>query len=226
MKCIIFMWAVLYNIVYLAGKYSNSSVLAVLIMSAYIFLFAVWIYKKNLHIYTGFTVKDIKWDKAVSMVPLLILPVYNLIAADNRNFTLYSIAMIFAAAVAEEIFFRGFIRNGLKRNGLLFSVVFTNILFAVYHLSNMLGGADIRYVAMQMFAAFTVGMAYSMTAEVHKSILPCIAAHFMTNITGAVREIQSIGAYRAMFIISVFYLIYDFYLITDNKTIFIESKKQ
>lgn len=220
MKLKIFLWALVYNAVCIAGMHSKYSYFIPVMVLIYTSLFVGWLYKTKQHISAGLTMKGIKKEKLWIIAPLFILPLYNLCISDHCAVKTETAVLMLGAVVTEEIFFRGIIPQLFSNKGLLKAVVLSNILFALYHLTNITADMSLEYVIVQMILSFAVGMCYSFTAVVHKSILPCTAAHFATNITCG--KLYSIYDTEGLWLILIaaIYMIYNLYLFKSNRKIF------
>lgn len=79
--------------------------------------------------------------------------------------------VVFIAPFLEEIFFRGFIYQGLRQSWPWWlSAVFSSLLFAFFH------GDIIRALPL-----FLIGFALCLLFERHRSLWPCIAFHMLHN---------------------------------------------
>lgn len=72
--------------------------------------------------------------------------------------------------IMEEIIFRGYFLNRLKRHGKFFAAVITSLLFALFHMN-----------LVQFFAPFFIGILFSYLALETNSIRPAIIAHILNN---------------------------------------------
>ncbi len=73
-------------------------------------------------------------------------------------------------AVFEETIFRGFILEGTKKLGTVLSIVFSGLLFSIYHMN-----------PAQTIYQFVCGCIFSLLALRANSVLPAILAHFLNN---------------------------------------------
>lgn len=118
-------------------------------------------------------------------LPLLTLPVCNLLTAGAFCPDLPTVILMLGVCAVEEIFFRGFLLRRLARYGSLPGIVLSSGIFALFHLVNLMSGSAPAYVWMQVLCAFTVGVCYGAVAIQTGSLIPCFLAHFLTNITAA-----------------------------------------
>ncbi len=80
----------------------------------------------------------------------------------------------FAPAICEEVAFRGFILSGFGRNGRKWlPIVLSSVLFGLMHM-----------IPQQVFNATLIGLVLGIIAIRSRSLLPCIAFHFVYNSLG------------------------------------------
>ena len=101
-------------------------------------------------------------------------------------------------AVIEEVFFRGIfqaiIYSRLKgrRFDLIWTVVITSAFFALWHLTNLIGGAGIGDTLLQVVYTFLLGCMFSFMFVKTGSLYPCIIAHAVFDVGG--RLIPTLGS--------------------------------
>jgi len=89
--------------------------------------------------------------------------------------TITAIGVIVIAPIAEEIFFRGFVFRGFRRDvGFVIAAVASSILFMFAHLPFWIIFPSI----------FTLGLFLSRALEKRASLIPCIVAHALFNSAG------------------------------------------
>ncbi|MDB5341515.1 MAG: hypothetical protein JWN70_7134 [Planctomycetaceae bacterium] len=93
------------------------------------------------------------------------------------SYGLLFITMVVAAPVGEELFFRGFLLNGLRSGGksTWFAVTFVSLAFAAVHL---------HYDLYDMTTLFIMAVVLAMVRIRTESIVPCIAMHALWNLVG------------------------------------------
>lgn len=157
---------------------------------------------------------------------VFLLPCYNIIewVFCGEGFVNISIEPIYVsslilAAFIEEIIFRRWLFEVILYNmqlTIFHSILTTNIVFAVYHLSNIFSYASVSYGIIQSIVAFSFGMAMSVIYWERKSLNICMLSHFLINISSVLNVSTDIsGAHAlqsrqiiALCIISFVYLIY------------------
>ena len=116
---------------------------------------------------------------------LLLFPAYNLLLSVHLQKDPALIIVTGLACLIEEIFFRGFLLQYLKRYGTRVCVLISSGLFALYHLGNLFAIQDIGYVLLQTVSAFSAGICYAVSVILTGSLLPCVLSHILTNLTAA-----------------------------------------
>jgi sodium transport system permease protein len=119
-----------------------------------------------------------------SLVPLVVvpfaenLPIFQEVRAlresgelDPGGVSYYVLVLVVLPAVCQELAFRGFILNGLRRRfSLLLACIINSILYAVYHLN-----------VFQILPAFLLGLALALLAYRCASTLPGMMLHLIHN---------------------------------------------
>lgn len=186
----IFFWAVLYVVTYISASrlsqimYLPSWFLS-LVMLLYVAALLLWLLRTGqahsfgLRPCRGLTRKD-----TLSLLPLLAFPIYNLLSAEGFGIPLSAVLLMGSVSLAEEFFFRGALLKIFSRRSSLLGVLLTSVLFGLFHGVNLIHGADLRYTLIQMLCGAAVGISYGAVTLKYRSIVPCTAAHFLTNVTG------------------------------------------
>lgn len=136
-------------------------------------------------------VKDFRLAMLLAF-PLLLLPIINLFPpilsgfSDAQHVSLRCGLLSFFWVFVEELAFRGFIPVAIKEYlniDIIRSSIIASVLFALFHFTGILNGAEFSYAAVQSTLAFGAGFSFSALAYRCKSIFPGIAVHFLLNIT-------------------------------------------
>jgi uncharacterized protein len=92
---------------------------------------------------------------------------------------LFWFALVIAAPVFEELFFRGFLFEGLRhsRVGALGAVLLTSLLWAVIHL---------QYQTLEIAGIFVVGVLLAVARLRTKSLYTSMAMHVLINLIGVI----------------------------------------
>ena len=187
----IFLWIALYGMAYSAGCFLSGTAgpgswVTAGFMAAYCLAFLSWILRRDDHTRIGLVpVRLTALAAHPGMAALLLLPAYNLLFCGLPVFSPAAWVLSMSTALVEELFFRGYLLAYLKKWKPIPRILAVSGAFAILHSANLLAGFPADYVAMQILTAFLTGVLYCIAALGLKSILPGIAAHFLSNITGA-----------------------------------------
>ncbi len=134
----------------------------------------------------------------MAAIPLFIFAMANFVFL--RDFTVSAVwVTVSVGAIAEELLFRGLLLSSLKEKNQHAAVWGSTILFGAYHLlsGDFLGA----------FCALCFGFALAVYVARFSSVLPCIAAHLLTNMLG-----NSYVPWHVLVLFSAFCVIYGFTL--------------
>jgi len=96
----------------------------------------------------------------------------------------YFILMLIAG-IWEEVAFRGVILNlQLKKYSNTTSIILNGLLFGLFHLTNLVLGADLFLNLMQIIYASCLGFAFAYIYIKTKSLLPTIISHYILDAVG------------------------------------------
>lgn len=132
---------------------------------------------------------------AVTLAVILLFPVCNLLSGLPEP----GLSMVYAAlaAVAEELFFRGFLFAALQKKGRYPAAVVSSAAFALLHLLNF-ANYPIDYTLLQVCAAFCVGFSLCGLLYKTKRLWPCLLCHLLINLTGQ-RDLSALGVGLTIF---------------------------
>ena len=121
--------------------------------------------------------KNVWWFSPliVSEIPVLFLGISSDI---NLSYILVLLYFTIFVGISEEVFFRGLVLNTLLKNGGKYGVLVSSLMFGILHLSNLAGGASIKYVILQVIFAFLFGLVSALLVVETKSLFPVIIWHF------------------------------------------------
>lgn len=128
------------------------------------------------------------FDKVLYFIPIIVMELIVLIPEYinegfylHNNMKLFGIILIFTLAVgfAEEFFFRGIILNILKKDGIIYSIIVSSVVFGLLHAANLIGGANVFYTTLQIIYALLFGLVAASIVTLNKSLIPVIVWHFL-----------------------------------------------
>lgn len=186
----IIFWATLYGLAYLLDTFSKPlypiGQALPLATVLYTGILIFWLIRTKRACLLGLVLPSNLQGKALlSILPLCLLPLCNLLAVEALQISLSFVLLMLCVSIVEELFFRGTLLRFFSKQGPLVGIILSSIFFALFHGVNLLHGANPVYTVLQIACAFAVGTCYGAVMTKYHSILPCIAAHFLTNLTGA-----------------------------------------
>lgn len=125
--------------------------------------------------------------KLLWLLPMWVLATGNLWGGIGVRYepinTLMAVLSFMLVGVAEEIIFRGFLFNGMKRTGsLTAAVIVSAITFGMGHIVNMLTGHATGETLVQIVFAVAWGFLFTFAYLKGGSLLPCIAIHSLIDV--------------------------------------------
>ena len=190
----LFFWIFLYGLILTAVNAAASLWMRSILLAGYVLAFLSWIRKTGSAKQAGLMPMAWGcWEDVAYLLPLLLFPVYNLLFRSGP-FPPGAIWLeMLSVCLVEELFFRGFLLSWFQRKGIPGSILFVSLAFSAMHLVNCVSTADGQYVFLQAVSSFFVSICYCAVTLRWGSVLPCVAAHFLTNIFGT-GELTSIPA--------------------------------
>lgn len=186
----VFLWVALYGLTYAISDMipqgaDTANWIPPLAMILYAGLLILWICRTGQAGHIGLcAMRHFPPGEYLSLLPLLSLPLCNLLAAEEYRFRFSSAVLMLSVSATEEIFFRGFLLRFFTKRSKLSGIFLTSGIFALFHCVNLFHAAGLPYTLMQVLFAFAAGICYGAVTIRCGSLFPCIFAHFLTNITG------------------------------------------
>jgi membrane protease YdiL (CAAX protease family) len=132
----------------------------------------------------------IAWDGLTYLLDRPIIPEFMLRAYETAYFVpLLWLAIVIAAPLAEELFFRGFLFESVRytRLGVTGAVVITSLLWAVIHL---------QYGPYEITTVFILGLILGVARLITGSIYTPIVMHGLVNLVATVEVAVYIHYFR------------------------------
>ena len=116
------------------------------------------------------------------LLPMWVLSTGNLWGGVSVRYdaitSVMAVLSFLLVGVAEEIIFRGFLFNGMRKTGrLTVAIVVSAITFGMGHMVNLLTGHATAETLVQMIFAVAWGFLFTFAYLKGGSLLPCIAIH-------------------------------------------------
>ena len=141
---------------------------------------------------------------------------YNLWNGFNINNTLseivFHILTMLNIGFIEEIIFRGFLFKMMEKDNLKSAIMVSSITFGIGHIVNLLNGADFIPTLTQICYAIAIGYLFVIIFYKSKSLVPCIAAHSLTNSFSIFNIDNQLSMYIAPIFLIVVPFIYGIYI--------------
>ena len=125
--------------------------------------------------------------KLLWLLPMWVLSTGNLWGGVGLRYdavtTVMAVLSFLLVGVVEEIVFRGFLFNGMRRTGsLTVAVVVSAITFGMGHIVNLLTGHATMETLVQVLFAVAWGFLFTFAYLKGGSLLPCIAIHGLIDV--------------------------------------------
>ena len=118
----------------------------------------------------------------------------------NRGWFLFIMMLI--PGIWEEIAFRGVILNlQIEKFSKITAVIVNGVIFGLFHLVNLVWGADLYSTLLQVIYASCLGIGLAYLYMNTRSLIPCILIHYLLNSVG---QIFYNGLFPNLFVESVF----------------------
>lgn len=114
----------------------------------------------------------------IPLIVIALIPLFCGINVDSGTGMIFAnLFLTLGIGFCEEIYFRGIICNLWLKRGEKTAIMVSSILFAVCHLMNLAGGANIIETILQICFAFVYGVVFALIFIACHSVWPCIILH-------------------------------------------------
>ena len=183
-----------------------------------LFLIILIIKLKRVEYYGLTKVKEPK--KYLYFVPLVVISTVNIWNGFNINNSvkeiIFNIITMINVGFIEEIIFRGFLFKMMEKENTKKAIIVSAITFGIGHIVNLLNGADVIPMIIQICYAISLGYLFVIIFYKSKSLVPCIITHAVINSLAIFNVESTISLYISSLILTVIPLGYAIYI---NKTI-------
>lgn len=143
----------------------------------------LWLRKQGLLSYYGLCASKVPLRRMLWYLPLIVVSTSNLWHGVAVNMQLaaclcYMVSML-CVGFLEEILFRGFLFNAIRRDSEWQAVVITSLTFGLGHILNLVNGSGAATfeTICQIFFAVGMGLLFAAVISRGGSLWPCICAH-------------------------------------------------
>ena len=130
-------------------------------------------------------------------LPLVLISTSNLWLGIRMNLTpaalVFHILLMLSVGFLEEMIFRGFLFEALRKKNLKTAVIVSSLTFGAGHILNLFNGSgmSLEAVLLQIVFAVSVGFLFVMVYLRSGSLIPCILSHQAINILSAFSNHQA-----------------------------------
>lgn len=184
----LYIWIILYGMLFTlseaAAEILHAGIwLSTIVMTVYTTLLVLWAFRTGWAHQYGLLIPRIKNSLSSFFLPLALLPLCNLLITKPSLPAFPAGLLMFCICIVEEFFFRGMLLSFLVKSVGRWGIFLSAVFFSLFHLVNLASGMELSNVLMQTASALAAGLIYSIVRLSCGSLIPCIAAHFFTNIT-------------------------------------------
>lgn len=149
-------------------------------------------------------------------LPLAVMVSVNAWGGVTLNYSilesvLWTVTML-CVGFLEELIFRGFLFQALRKENLVRAVVISSVTFGMGHIVNLLNGADLLPTLLQIVYATAAGFLFTVIFYRSGSLLPCILTHSALNslsvFAGEVSQTVELIFAAVLTVVSVLYAVW------------------
>ena len=181
----------------------------------------VWIKKEHLLATYGLCKPTMDSKRVLYYLPLLIVVTCNLWFGVELQYTIiesfYYVLSMLCVGFLEELLFRGFLFKAIRKDNLQTAIIITSLTFGIGHIVNLFNGsgADLLSNLCQIGYAITFGYLFVWIFIKTKSLVVCMLAHAILNMTSIFANVEfllqtnvQIIMSLMLFVVSLSYALY------------------
>ena len=184
----------------------------------------VWVNRNSLSSFFGLCRFRGKPADYLYFIPLAMLVSVNLWWGFHSDLkpveaALYVISML-CVGFLEEIIFRGFLFQAMRKDGLKWAVIVSSVTFGIGHIVNLLSGAPVVATLIQIVYAVAAGFLFTILYYKGGSLLPCIVTHSAINSLSVFANEQDMSLGKRLFsggFLFVVAVVYSLYILKKTK---------
>ena len=151
------------------------------------------------------------------LLPMWVLSTGNLWGGASLRYdgitTVMAVLSFLLVGVVEEIVFRGFLFNGMRRTGKLSVAIFVSACtFGMGHIVNLLTGHATMETLVQVLFAVAWGFLFTFAYLKSGSLLPCIAIHSLIDVFSVFARDNAVAHWASIIATVVVAAVYCLYL--------------
>ena len=181
------------------GIHKSANAVLALIQSAYLLW---WLHKNGLMKEFCLNKPTQSAKKMLFYLPLLLVSTSNLWLGIHINLKpaelVFHILLMLCVGFLEELIFRGFLFEALRKKSLKTAVIVSSLTFGAGHIINLFNGSSmsLREVLFQIAFAVLIGFLFVMIYLRSGSLIPCILSHQAVNILSAFANHQAAESFH------------------------------
>lgn len=156
-------------------------------------------------------------------LPLAVICLGNLLPGvalpDTAFGTAAQTVCMLCVGILEELLFRGLLFRAMEQKGETAAIVGSSVLFGLMHLLNLFNGTPVLFVLCQVAFTTTLGFLFALILARGKSMIPCIAAHCVADVTSVFTDQEALTLHRAMLLCAAATVVALLYLLFLLKTL-------
>jgi len=151
----------------------------------------IWMHRSGLLREFGLCKPCLGPKQMLYYIPLIVLVSCNLWFGVQAQLPLPELLLYMGSMLLvgflEELIFRGFLFQAMRRDGLRMAMIVSSLTFGIGHIVNLFNGSGAQLLAnfCQVCYAVAAGFLFVIIFYKSKSLLPCIATHSLLNALSA-----------------------------------------
>ena len=175
-----------------------------------------WVIRNGLISQCGLIKGTFSQKRYLFFLPLAVMVSVNVWGGVTLNYTvlesvLWTVTML-CVGFLEELIFRGFLFQALRKDNLVRAVVISSVTFGIGHIINLLNGAELLPTLLQIVYATAAGFLFTVIFYRSGSLLPCILTHSALNslsvFAGEVSQTMELISAAVLTVVSVLYAVW------------------
>ncbi|MBQ2700016.1 MAG: CPBP family intramembrane metalloprotease [Clostridia bacterium] len=145
----------------------------------------IFIRKNGLQTYCGLCPFRGNLKGFLYFIPLALLSTVNLWCGVTFTLpvqtALLTVSSMVFVGFLEEVIFRGFLFNAMKKDGLKTAIIVSSLTFGAGHIVNLFMGEPLLDTLLQLVYASAAGLMFTVIFLKSGTLIPCILAHALLN---------------------------------------------
>lgn len=181
-----------------------------------------WLKKNGLLRRFGLCKADISSKAFLWYIPLAVITSRNLWSGVVPQYdaagTVFFVLKMFSVGFLEELIFRGFLFQAMRRDNVKSAMIVSSITFGLGHIVNLLSGMNLLDNLFQIVSAVAIGFLYVSIFYRGGSLWPCVISHGLLNTCSAFAN-ETVSIEEESILQAVLFLIVIGYTLVLQKTL-------